>query len=136
MKNNKNIIIIFVISFILLAFGVTYGKYKLMPVKKLSENTEKPKMELPLEMNFSRTGTILNWDTESETYSKDWILLYEDPGNPAKSIGLVFDEESVCNLAKENMPCNKDLLNNGDSAMIEGHKQDNQLTVIKLQKLN
>jgi hypothetical protein len=76
-----------------------------------------------------------NWDSQTESYTKDWTLLYEKPGNPAISVKLVFTKSSLCDLGKGKMVCDKNKLNNGDQAKIEGNRKNQEVTVINLTKL-
>lgn len=107
------------------------------------EETEKPgatlgpapKTELPPEVNFSESGNILNWDAQTESFTDEWTFLYEKPGDPALSVNLVFDGNSVCAVDKGEGPCDQTKLNNGDRVELWGNKVGDQVTVVRLKRL-
>lgn len=86
------------------------------------------------EINFVQEGNILNWDAASETYTENWRLLYEAPGNPALSVDLIFDENSLCDLGQGEEVCVLQKLTNGERARIEGSREGAQVLVINLIK--
>lgn len=132
-KNQKGTVPIIAIVLLAVAIGgAAYVGQKYFAPKPTPLPTTKP----PLEVNFSETGNILNWDSQTESYTDEWTLLYEKPGNPAIPVKLKFDKNSLCNLGEEEEPCDKSKLNNGDRAKVEGNKIDDTVTVIKLEKLN
>ncbi len=88
-----------------------------------------------LEINFTKTGSILNWDSQTETYTENWILLYEEPGKPALSVKLVFNENSFCTISQEEKICDKADFNNGDRAEVRGHRKDKIVIVTSLIRL-
>lgn len=131
-------IIIIAISAVVVA-GIGYGAYHFfsqkptsLPVGPSALPNVAPKT---LEINFSETGNLLNWDSQTETYTENWTLLYEKPGNPAISVDLVFNEASFCDLGEEKKLCDKSKLNNGDRAQVEGNKNNKEVMVINLKKL-
>jgi hypothetical protein len=123
---------------IVLAIGVGYGAYQSSRPKPTSSpaiSSPVPTTTPTLEVNFTETGNILNWDSQTESYTEDWTLLYEKPGNPAISVKLLFNEASLCNLGEGEKVCDKSELSNGDRAKVEGSRSNNKVVVIKLKKL-
>lgn len=95
-----------------------------------------PEPTQTLEVNFSQAGNILNWDSQTESYTDEWTFLYEKPGNPAISLKLVFSQSSLCNIGEGEKVCDKGELNNGDRVELEGSRVGDKVTVIKLEKLS
>jgi len=139
LQNEKGAISITIIAILaMIVIGGGYGVYQAfkpkstsLPVIPSGQPTAAPKI---LKVNFTETGNILNWDSQTESYLEDWILLYEKPGNPAISVNLVFNEASFCDLSEGRKVCDKSKLNNGDRAKIEGNKNNGEVTVINLTK--
>ena len=88
-----------------------------------------------LPINFTETGNLVNYDSQTESNVSDWTLLYEKPGNPAISAKLAFSEASLCDLGEGPVSCDKSKLTNGDRAKVEGNNNNGVVTVIKLTKL-
>lgn len=140
LQNEKGAVPIIVIAILaVIAVGIGYGAYQSfyrksapLPVVPPVQPTATP---TSLEINFTETGNILNWDSQTESYTENWTLLYEKPGNPAISVKLVFDKNSICELGEGEKVCDKSELNNGDRAKVEGNKSNNEVVVIKLKKL-
>lgn len=152
LKDQKGAVSIIVIVILIIAIiGAGYIAYQsfnkestllsVMPSiskkPEISEQVSKPtlKPETPLEVNFSEEGNILNWDSQTESYTQDWTLLYEKPTNPALSVKLIFNESSMCDLGQGEGICDKSLLNNGDRAKVDGFNSNRQVIVINLKKL-
>ncbi len=147
LQNEKGVIpVIVVIILAVIAVGVGYGVYQSFGQKPISlpglptaapsaapSASESPTAEpqQALEVNFTETGNVLNWDSQTESYTEDWTLLYEKPGNPAISVKLVFDENSLC----DGEVCDTSKLNNGDRVKVEGNRSGGEVTVISLTKL-
>jgi hypothetical protein len=147
LQNEKGVIpVIVVVILAIIVVGVGYGVYQSFGPKPTSlpsmpsaepsgepSASEEPTTEpqQALEINFTETGNILNWDSQTESYTEDWTLLYEKPGNPAISVKLVFDENSLC----DGEVCDTSKLNNGDRAKVEGNRSGDEVTVINLAKL-
>ena len=148
MNNYKNqtgaIPIIAVIILVIAIGGAAYvgqKKFAQIPntpsiekLKSTPESTLDPKTTL--EINFSEAGNILNWDSQTESYTDEWTLLYEKPSNPAIAVKLKFDENSICNTGAGDELCDKNKLNNGDMAQVKGNRIDDTVIVIKLEKLD
>ena len=149
-KGAVSIIVIVVLTIVVIgAGGVIYQSFNkeqtFLPVIPLitekpekAEQTPEPtlKSEAPLEVNFSEEGNILNWDSQTESYTENWTLLYEKPSNPALSVKLIFNENSICDLGEgEEGICDKSLLNNGDRAKVDGLYNNREIIVINLKKL-
>jgi hypothetical protein len=141
-ESKKVFIPIVVLIILIIVVGAGYGVYKYfgpktiflptgLSVKKESESVPKE----PATINFSQSGNVLNWDSRTESYTEDWTLLYEEPGNPALSVKLVFDENSRCDVGEGEEVYDRSKLNNGDRAKIEGNKSDGEVTVVTLKKL-
>jgi len=139
LKNQKStVLIIAVIVLVAIIGGAAYiGRKPTAPsVEKGLESTSESSPKPPLEVNFSETGNTLNWDSQTESYTDEWTLLYEKPGNPAIAVKLKFDENSICNTGAGDEACDKNKLNNGDMAQVKGNKTGDTVTVIKLEKLD
>jgi hypothetical protein len=142
LQNEKGVISIIIIAILaVIAVGLGYGAYQSFHQKPASLPAI-PSGEPPvigsgetLETNFTETGNILNWDSRTESYTEDWTLLYEKPGNPAISVKLVFNEASLCDLGEGAKVCNKSEFNNGDRAKVEGNRNNGEVIVISLSKL-
>ena len=145
-KGAVSIIVIVVLTIVVIgAGGVIYQSFNkestLLSTSKKPEKAEQTpeptlKSEAPLEVNFSEEGNILNWDSQTESYTENWTLLYEKPSNPALSVKLIFNENSMCDLGEgEEGICDKSLLNNGDRAKVDGFRSNSQVIVINLKKL-
>jgi len=52
------------------------------------------------EANFEEEGYLVKYGKEEK-----WALNYEEPGKPALVVTLDFDQESQCDLAKDEKPC-------------------------------
>lgn len=140
LQNEKVAIsIIIIVILAVIVVGVVYGAYlsfNQKPVSLPATSSTQPTVALKtLEINFTETGNILNWDSQTESYTEDWTLLYEKPGNPAISVKLVFNEASLCDLGEGEKVCDKSEFNNGDRAKVEGNRNNGEVTVINLTKL-
>ncbi len=136
-KQKGAVPIIAVIILMAVIGGAAYVGQKLIaPSKKPGpESASEPSPKPPMEVNFTETGNTLNWDSRTESYLDEWTLLYEKPTNPAISVKLEFDENSLCNLGEGEEPCDKNKLNNGDLSQVKGNRVADTVTVIKLEKL-
>jgi len=152
LKDQKGAVsIIVIVILIIVVIGVGYIAYQPFNKKstllsvipliskkpEISEQASEPTLQptISVEVNFSEEGNILNWDSQTESYTQDWTLLYEKPTNPALSVMLIFNESSVCDLGQGEGICDKSLLNNGDRAKVDGFNSNRQVTVINLKKL-
>lgn len=81
-----------------------------------------------ININFSQTGNLVKTDDGA------WALLYEEPGNPALQIKLMFVDGSVCDFEKGGR-CDQSLFTIGDRVKVEGEKKDNTVTVAGMTKL-
>lgn len=140
LQNEKGVISTIIIAILaIIVVGVGYGTSQFFSQKPASlpaMPTELPTIppKTP-EINFTETGNLLNWDSQTESYIDDWTLLYEKPGNPAISVKLVFNDGSLCDFGEGIKVCDKSKLNNGDRAMVEGSRNNGEVTVINLIKL-
>jgi len=137
LQNQEGVAPIVLVIVLAIIASTGYGAYQSFHQKSASLPTiplVKPLKE-PLEINFTETGNILNWDSRSESYTENWTLLYEKPGNPAISVKLVFNEASFCDLGEGRQICDKNKLNNGDRAKVEGNRNNEEVVVINLTRL-
>jgi len=141
MRENKKgflgiVVAVLVVVVVVLAGVMVYGYFNQESGLSLTGEEivrgEKPKE--PLKVDFSRTGVVLNWDAETESYVEDWIFLYEELGAPALNVELVFDENSICDMGEGEKVCDESQLNNGDTVSIEGNRDDKKVMVIRLKK--
>jgi hypothetical protein len=63
---------------------------------------------------------------------ENWNLVYEEPGKPALSLRLEFNESSLCADTYENKSCSPVYWGVGDRAEIIGYKSDNRVLVSNL----
>jgi len=75
--------------------------------------------------NFKRNGNLVKRDG-------DWQLIYEEPGKPALSVRLEFNENSMCHDAYEDKSCSPEYWEEGDRAQIMGYKQEGKVLVSSL----
>jgi len=82
--------------------------------------------------NFSQIGNIVK---NNPGLKKDtWYLIYEQPGSPALTIELIFDEESKCIIGEEIKSCSSVTLENGERVKIEGIEKEERVLVKTLTK--
>jgi len=67
-----------------------------------------PQEETPWKMDlsgvdFNQIGYL--WDREPEIPNQGIFILYEEPGSPALSIQLTFDNQSACTFGERSVPC-------------------------------
>lgn len=127
--------IIAIIALVIAIGGAAYIGQKYFVSKPTPPPILAPIPKPSLEINFSEVGNILNWDVQTESYTDDWTLLYEKPGNPAISVNLNFNENSLCDIGEGDELCDKNKFSNGDRAKVEGNRVNNKVTVIKLEKI-
>lgn len=140
LQNEKGVIPVIVIAILsVIIAGVSYGAYRFFNQNSVSLPAKQT--ELPIvspktpEINFTETGELLNWDSRTESYLDEWTLLYAKPGNPAISVRLIFNEESLCDFGEGMKVCDKSKFNNGDRVMVKGSRKNDEITVINLTKL-
>jgi hypothetical protein len=75
--------------------------------------------------NFKRNGNLVKRDG-------DWQLIYEEPGKPALSVRLEFNETSMCQDTYQNKSCSPEYWEEGDRAQIIGYKQEGKVLVSNL----
>ena len=118
-----NIIILIVALVIISIIGFVF--YKNRNAKPLEEGDIQSQQQ-EVKADFSKTGNI----TKSESKIN---LIYEEPGKPALSANLVFNENSKCESATGEKTCVLTDLKDGDRISVEGKLQaDNSVEVIKL----
>jgi hypothetical protein len=137
----KGLVPIIVVVLVVVAIVAGYGVYRYFGLDSASPTANPSVSEQPaarqgaLEINFTETGNILNWNAQTESYMEEWTLLYEKPGNPAISVKLVFNDDSLCDLGEGESVCDKAKLSNGDRAKVEGNMKNGEVTVVNLTKL-
>lgn len=78
--------------------------------------------------NFSTEGNYVVIDGRP-------VFLYEEPGNPAVKLNLFFDVESICDFGQGEGKCNVHQLKSGDRVFIEGTKNKDELTIVKMKRI-
>jgi hypothetical protein len=101
-----------------------------VPTDKVSPTPE------ALLVNFREGGNILNWDVQTESYTDEWTFLYEKPTNPAISVNLTFNKDSLCDMGDGYQSCDQSTFTNGDFVELEGNRVGGEVTVIRLQKVD
>lgn len=83
------------------------------------------------EINFTKTGTLVNFETQAE---EKLALVYEEAGKPDLIIFLDFTEESICVDGDEDWFCLDADLKIGSRVTVEGEKAENsdRMTVVTL----
>jgi len=84
---------------------------------------------------LAKTGTILNWDSATETHTDDWYFLFDEPGAAASRVKLLLYDVSICDLEGDEAPCPEEGLDdsyNGRRATVDGIQVGDELTVSKL----
>lgn len=61
-----------------------------------------------------------------------WKILYGEPGNPAVIATLNFNNRSQCDYGSGEQTCNEKHFENGMQVHVEGIKNGDEVTVIKL----
>lgn len=85
-------------------------------------------------VDFSETGTILNWDAATEKATDVWSLLYDTPGVPAAKVTLKFEPKSTCTADGKAVACDTEAFKNGDRVTVEGWNIDDTVIVGSLTK--
>lgn len=62
-----------------------------------------------------------------------WTLVYEEPGKPALTLGLVFDQQSNCLIDEIEQVCASENLTVGSRVNVQGIMTENQLIVRNLE---
>jgi len=145
--------VIWVVVLAIVLLGVIYGAYRLGLQKStnlpptISEKESQGEMVKPggeidvpegeleesgveesaIEVNFSKTGNLLD--------REEWILLYEEPGNPAIDVSLKFTPASRCDLGNGESACDTSQFENGSLVTVKGHREDKEVTVATLKLL-
>ena len=83
----------------------------------------------PFEVNFTETGTVVNKGSVSVP---KWTLVYEQPGAPALTVTLAFNDKSVCNVTATKTSCVQFSVANGTKATVAGQNIDGVVTVSTL----
>ena len=78
--------------------------------------------------NFSKEGNYVLIDGRP-------AFVYEEQGNPAISLYLQFVGETVCDFSQGEGTCNVHQLESGDRVLIEGIKNGDELTIVKMKKI-
>jgi hypothetical protein len=113
MKNAKKILILTVLTFLFLSGA---GCYKATPAIQ--------------EFDFEKTGNITKDNPGMETGI--WNLIWEEPGAPALSVSLVFNENSICVKDDIEKPCVPDKFTQGARTKIIGKNKEGVVSVNKM----
>lgn len=141
----KTVVICFAVLIVLALSGCKNETTPIEPADNIaapadeSQNQSQPaEPEAPeaLEVNYTRTGVALNWDSATESYTDNWKLLYDEMGSPAANRELIFSGASVCVIDGANVGCNQAItenkLTNGATVKVEGNEAGGKVTVVKL----
>lgn len=79
----------------------------------------------PPAANFSDNGVLLS-------DAGGWVILYEEPGQPALNANLVFDANSQCDTGGGLGACNTAAFTHGTDIDVTGYLSGNNLTVHQL----
>lgn len=90
---------------------------------------------LSLEINFSQSGTILDWDSQTERHTGIWRFLWDEPGALALNVELEFNQQSQCDWGQGNKVCQLESSKNGTTVQLEGNRVDNKVIVINLKAI-
>ncbi len=80
-----------------------------------------------LEVDFIQSGNLVLSQDKNK-----WALLYEEPGQPALKVDLIFDDQSLCDLGQEAKNCliiPHNYWQVGDWVAVEGEQSGNQVLV-------
>jgi hypothetical protein len=92
-----------------------------IPVRGVIRETEK-------RYGFVQEGNIKN-NATGAVEADDWVLIYEKPGAPARSIGLVVTTDSRCVDGVRVGFCNTATFEQGQRARVMGH-EDSAGTIV------
>lgn len=106
------------------------------PSPTVTTATPSPSPIQALQVNFSKTGNILNWDAASESETDIWRFLWDEPGALALTVDLEFNQQSQCHLGLGYQVCDQLKLVNGERVNLEGNREGDKVTVIKLKRLD
>ena len=80
--------------------------------------------------DFSKTGNIVR---DNPGYPEGvWFLIFEEPGSPAISKALYFNEDSVCMISEEEETCDPDEMEVGSRVEVEGFEKEDEIEVMTL----
>jgi len=80
--------------------------------------------------NFTQSGNLINASGSTGA----WLLMYEEPSNPAAQAVLLFDQSSKCDLGSGLGPCDEDKFTVGDRVTVSGKEKAGVVTVNTLTK--
>jgi len=152
LKNEQGVASVVLIVLLVVAAVAVYGGVKIIkkpvnspeiqsPISSNSEETDAPIEEVEPQIspvlieNFDKTGNLTDWDASVEKQTGDWTLLYEEPGRPAIVANLAFNAFSQCDLGNGEEVCDKNKLELGIMARVQGDEKNGVVTVIKLTKI-
>ncbi len=85
--------------------------------------------------SFLKKGNLTS-ATADET-KNEWLLVYEEPGKPALSNKLIFNDKSICYLADGTQSvCSEIKFKSGDNVEISGELKDDEVTISELVLIN
>ncbi|MBS3902833.1 MAG: hypothetical protein KGZ30_00440 [Anaplasmataceae bacterium] len=127
---NKKTILIAVL--ILSAAAAIYFGLQCPCLQKLATNIDLSGV------NFSKLGYVS--DREPENFNEGLYFVYEEPGAPALSVKLVFDEKSYCTFGEQSILCMAlsvtiDTATEGRRMSLEGTKEGEMVYVRNLKTI-
>ena len=135
--SNGNALVVLVLGVLLVGgLGLYFLSKRVKDTSMEMQDTQVEDMpkevDLPIAVpNFKKEGTLLI----VADLSGNWIILHDEPGNPAASKILKLDSESMCNYGKREEVCNKEKFTYGTQIELVGVEKDGQVTVVTLRYL-
>ena len=127
----------------LVVLGVGLGAYRYYRQQQISLAPEEL-VEIPAEEMKEPTDSVVKEEPSSEAEhlgagvllqkEDHWIMLFDEPGKPAANLVLKFNENSLCDFGEGEHVCDEKKFVQGINIMVEGQKEGNNLTVIRLNK--
>ncbi len=140
------IIIVIVVVFGILAYGTWQYVSKNLKISRSSTIEQSDLFKKPEEVknqmatlipekqaDFIKDGRLHLSNAGQEI--ENWTILYEEPGEPAVIANLNFNNRSKCDFGQGEQICSEKHFENGMRVHIEGVKNGNDLTVLKLKVL-
>jgi hypothetical protein len=78
-------------------------------------------------VNFSQTGNLVKQGGK-------FVLVYDQPGNPAATVNLVFTSSSVCDFEKGGF-CDERLFGQGERVRVDGNREGDTVTVVGITRI-
>jgi hypothetical protein len=107
-------------------------------------NPSYPKPNVPCKVavvqhSFYQSGTLIDFESVTNIHAGSWTLLFNQPGNPAAKVGLIFNKDSKCDMhnGKGQVACDTNSFGVGNQVYIMGDyagTSANQVTVVLLKR--